>query len=601
MIPLSIDPKGAPVPSASVRGFLLARIGWRDHVIGAGLAFVYLVWLLGTARSVGFPRDEGVYFHAAMSYVGWWRMLLERGSDALRQGAIDAAWSTNHEHPPLMKTLFGISWWLLHEKWHVFSDASTAFRLPGMASGAGAVWVTYLFGARAWSRRAGLVAATLFALMPHVFFHAHLACFDVPITAAWILCVYVHWRAQERRGVGWALATGVVFGLMLATKHNAWLLPFALVPHALFVQRHALLRAIKAGRVALPASLVSMAVIGPIVFLALWPYLWNDTLPRLQWYVDFQLNHEYYNIEFLGKNYFGPPSPRAYLPVLVAATVPTVTLLLFLVGATDRIGVGAQRMAAWTHHLFGKLRLSSAEPLATSESSLRDPRETDLLLALSFCVAVGPFFLSKTPIFGGTKHWMPAYPVLALFAGRGYDLVATAMQRALPALDGLRRAAFEAALAACVVAAPLAVTIHSHPFGIAAYVPLVGGTAGGADLGLNRQFWGYTTQDAASDYLNSRAPRGASVFIHDTTWDAWAEMQAEGRVRGDLRAVGAPSEGTFALVQHELHMNEVDYDIWATLGTDAPVYVVAHDGVPDREHLPEALKARPCPKAERES
>src|SRR6202011_792377 len=112
----------------------------------------------------------------------------------------------------------------------------------------------------------------------------------------------------------------------------------------------------------------------------------------------------------------------------------------------------------------------------------------------------------------------------------------------------------EAALAASVFAAPLAETVHSHPFGLSSYVPLVGGTAGGADLGLNRQFWGFTTQTAAAEYLNERAPRGASVFILDTTWDAWARMQEEGRVRSDLRAVGSPQEGTFALVQHELHM-----------------------------------------------
>jgi hypothetical protein len=111
-------------------------------------------------------------------------------------------------------------------------------------------------------------------------------------------------------------------------------------------------------------------------------------------------------------------------------------------------------------------------------------------------------------------------------------------------------------------------------------VPLIGGTAGGADLGLNRQFWGYTTQNAAEEYLNPQAPRGATGFIHDTTWDAWARMQEEGRVRGDLRAAGAPGEATFSLVQHELHMNEVDYSIWVAYGTDAPAYIVEHDGVP---------------------
>jgi hypothetical protein len=130
------------------------------------------------------------------------------------------------------------------------------------------------------------------------------------------------------------------------------------------------------------------------------------------------------------------------------------------------------------------------------------------------------------------------------------------------------------------VLAPLAETIHSTPFGLSTYVPLVGGTAGGADLGLNRQFWGYTSQNAAQEYINARAPRGATVFIHDTTYDAWVEMQRENRVRQDLIPVGAPHEAQIALLQHELHMNEVDYAIWVAFGSDAPAYVVTHDGVP---------------------
>jgi 4-amino-4-deoxy-L-arabinose transferase-like glycosyltransferase len=547
------------------------RIGWRDHVVGGVLALAYVVWLLATARVVGFPRDEGTYFRASRDYFGWWRMLLERGRDALQQGPIDGSFGFNHEHPPLMKTLFGASEYLFHEKWHLFADASTAFRFPAMLTAGMALWVTYLFGARAWSRQAGLVAALLLALMPQVFFHAHLACFDVPIMAMWTLCIYVNWRALERRTWLWVIAAGVVYGLALATKHNAWILPAVLVPHAFFVHRHAVWRGLKAKRLSIPLTLVSMAVIGPAVLYALWPYIWTDTAGRLQWWFEFMRHHDYYNIEFLGKNYFSAPSPRSYVPVMVIATVPTITLLLFFVGAIDRGGVALRRLRAWVRGVLHQ---------PVDDVPPRDPLETDLLLALSLLVAVSPWSSSQTPIFGGTKHWMPAYPALALLAGRGFELVAGAMRRSLPSLDARRWLAAQAALVACVVLAPLAETAHAHPYGIGAYVPLVGGTAGGADLGLNRQFWGYTTENAALEYLNDKAPRGATVFIHDTTFDAWARMQEEGRVRSDLRVVGSPGEAMFALVQHELHMNEVDYSIWVADGTDAPDYIVEHDGVP---------------------
>jgi hypothetical protein len=142
-----------------------------------------------------------------------------------------------------------------------------------------------------------------------------------------------------------------------------------------------------------------------------------------------------------------------------------------------------------------------------------------------------------------------------------------------------KRWAAEIALAFAVTIGPLAITAHSHPFGLSSYVPLVGGTAGGADLGLNRQFWGFTTESVAP-YLDKNAPRHASVFIHDTAWDSWQEMQAEDRIRPDLRGVNSPSEGDFALVHHELHMNEIDYELWVANGATAPAYVLTHDNVP---------------------
>jgi hypothetical protein len=250
---------------------------------------------------------------------------------------------------------------------------------------------------------------------------------------------------------------------------------------------------------------------------------------------------------------------------MIMATVPTVTILLFFVGALDRVREGVLRVVAWVK--------KRREVLGGGD-------ETDVLFALGLLAAVAPWLLlPKTPIFGGTKHWMPAYPFLALFAGRGFDLLANAIARALSRFATPVRIGAEVATVACVLAAPLAITIHSHPFGLSSYVPLVGGTAGGADFGLNRQFWGYTSQDAAP-WLATNAQRGATVFIHDTAWDAWNEMIVEGRMRSDLRGVGAPGEAQIALIQHELHMSEVDYQVWVAFGTDAPAYVVTHDGVP---------------------
>ena len=59
------------------------RVGWRDHWVGASLALLYATAILATARSVGFGRDESVYFRAGSAYFRWWLSLFEHGSNAL--------------------------------------------------------------------------------------------------------------------------------------------------------------------------------------------------------------------------------------------------------------------------------------------------------------------------------------------------------------------------------------------------------------------------------------------------------------------------------------------------------------------------------------
>jgi hypothetical protein len=460
-----------------------------------------------------------------------------------------------------------------------------------MCMGGIALWVTYLFGARVYSRRAGIIAALLLAAMPRVFYHAHLAAFDMGMVAMWTLSVYAYWRATSLGGIGRILLAGIMFGLTLETKHNAWLLPGVVLPHALLLLASRLATKPRRGIAAVPATLLSMAVVGPVVFWGLWPYIWHDTLARLKWYFNFHVDHVYYNMEFLGVNYFDAPSPLGYMPAMILATVPSTTLLLFAVGAGDQLRRGVEDVRARLRGRAAQADTSEAEstrspaqaPNATAPGSGQADAPllcTNALFGLACAAALAPWLLPQTPIFGGTKHWMPAYPFLMLFAGHGFDLVLGALASAAPRLRGASLHTAQLGIAGAVLAAPAAITIHAHPFGLTSYVPFVGGTRGGADLGLNRQFWGYTTQSANAQYFEKQAPAGVRVFIHDTAWDSWARMIDEGRVRKDIRGVGAPSQADFAIVHHELHMNEVEYQIWVAYQTRCPTYVVAHDEVP---------------------
>jgi 4-amino-4-deoxy-L-arabinose transferase-like glycosyltransferase len=578
------------------RPLLTAR--WIDGLIAFGLFAGYLLLLLRSASDLGYARDEGFYFDAATSYGRWFADLFKDYHRAIEPRAVDAAWGVNHEHPALMKSLFALSNLFLQQRRHLFAMEGTSFRFPGMAVASLGVALTYLWGARARGRTAGVAAALLLAMMPRFFYQAHLACFDAAIVTMWSLCVYTYWRSLETGGFAWPILTGIAFGLALDTKHNAWFLPFLLVVHALVATARARLLGLDAARVArrAGAALLGMAALGPLVFYALWPWIWRDTVQRLRGYAMFHLNHEYYNMEFLGQNYWKPPMPRGYAWFMTAATVPTVTLLLFAIGLLFAL------RSSLVPPLRALVSMFSTPPEATSQDAIargpkgasvdaKDLASTDLLWFGALAISYASWASPNTPIFGGTKHWMTAYPFLALFAGAGLSRIIMAARAAILRERRVRAAFGERArvlargpipnlvIGAAVVIAPITETVRSHPFGLTSYTPLVGGAPGAASLGLNRTFWGYTTGSVAG-YLNATAPRGGRVYIHDTAAQSWDMLVRDGRIRPDIRRVWSVAEADFSLYHHELHMEGQEYQTWVAFGTDRPDAIAGLDGVP---------------------
>jgi hypothetical protein len=96
---------------------------------------------------------------------------------------------------------------------------------------------------------------------------------------------------------------------------------------------------------------------------------------------------------------------------------------------------------------------------------------------------------------------------------------------------------------------------------------------------MNRQFWGFTTGSIA-EWLVAQLPDGGSVWLCDTTAGSWAMLRADGAVPRNIRAARSMGEADFALVHHEPHFAEVDYQLWVAYGTPRPVHVLLYDGVP---------------------
>jgi len=522
----------------------------RDHLIGAALCIGYLMLLVGTASDLGMSRDESFYVHAAKNAANWISQIFVDPSSAFAQESIDRAWRYNWEHPALMKLSFALTW-LAQKHLGLFPNESLAFRFPGMLTGALLLWLIYAWGASVMRREGALFASLAFASMPRVFYHSHLACFDIPIAFFVTLSAYTYWRSLADRR--WVLWLGLSFGLALATKHNSWILPGIFLIHFLWIRRDQA-RSQGSERASI-AWLPSMLILGPLVLIGTWPWLWHDTGRRLLAYARFHLGHVHYTYEFLGVSYFEPPLPVSLPFVMTLVTVSLTLLALCLVGLYDR------RAA---------LRLP-----VLSEPRLSYGRRTEVLWVGCLLAPLVVIALPSSPIFGGTKHWITAYPFLALFAGLGF--VALVERAEISSWMG-RRWPTWAFAGLCLL--PGAVeTSHSHPFGLSHYTPIAGGVPGAADLGMNRQFWGFTTGSIA-DWIAVKLPDGGSVWTCDTTHGSWAMMQRDGLIPSNIRAEASMSAADLVLVHHEAHFVEVDYQAWVAFGSVQPVYVLSYDGVP---------------------
>jgi 4-amino-4-deoxy-L-arabinose transferase-like glycosyltransferase len=582
--PATLDKGSAPPSQKSPSDHWNRSVGldWHDLAIALLLGVSYIILLVKTAHVQGYARDEGFYFSASEHYARFFQALLNNPSQAIKRPFVDSIFVANHEHPVFVKSLFSLSWLFLYKKWHLFAEEGTSFRFPGMVFAGSALSLLYLWGKQAFDRHVGLIAALLYALVPTTFYHAHLDCFDVPIATMWLFTAYCFYQAHRNGGWGWAITTGIVYGFTLNTKHNSWFLPIALLAFSLLARGTKLTRDGALSQLRIPKAWLAMVTLGPLVCVATWPWLWHDTARRFHEYMLFHLHHDYYNMEFLGTTYWKPPFPRSYAWLMTAATVPMVTLALFGLGlGRSLVTRGFPYLYQWLQTCFRTAGRSLPSWIPPFSPAPRDPTSVELLWAIALVINYAPWLSRGTPIFGGTKHWLTAYPFLCLFAGLGFRWLVSLVRSTLPSNlpNVFSNYLLVPLLGVSVVIAPAVETLRVHPWGLASYTPLVGGNPGAATLGLNRSFWGYTTGSVV-EFLNEHVPRYGTVYVHDTAWSSWTMLQHDGRLRKDIRGVGSPAGADAALYHHEQHMEGVEYQIWVAMGTTSPALVAGPDFVP---------------------
>ena len=532
------------------------------RIIALSWAAGVLVLAAATSGPVGISRDEAVYVEAARTYGAFWPSALRHPSRVLE--AADRHYGWNPEHPGLGKGIFAVTRTVLRDVTGLAGDVQGA-RAGAWLLAAFLALVLSAWGSELAGPLGGVLAPALFFLVPRNAWHAHPAVLDLPVTSFLLAATYAFWRSTSAsRGrlstAGWAVATGLLFGCALGTKHNALLLPPVLLAAWALGSirfRQALPAPGSEGAVGtwrghrFPWALVAMAALGPAVLVASWPWLWHRTLPRLLGWVGYHLHHENYPWMYLGTLLREPPFPVGYALVVTALTVPLAVGVAMgggLLHAAGRI------VAAWR----GRAPAVSL------------PTEWLLLLSALYPIAVLSW--PGVPRFGGVKHWMPAMPFLALLGARA---LVVAGRQLWPA----RAAAVTGVLAAFALVPAAWQVAHVHPFGTAAWNEVAGGAPGAAAMGMQRQFWGDSTA-AVLPALNAHAAPGARVWFQETPPLAAELYRRDGRLRADLVVAAGPEDADVSIWQYHQEFRDREFRTWTEFKNARPVTGAYLDEVP---------------------
>jgi 4-amino-4-deoxy-L-arabinose transferase-like glycosyltransferase len=523
------------------------------------IGLVTAVLLLLTAGNIGLTWDEPAYIAASGSYNGWFHRLVFGPHGVLNQKVVDPAWSVNNEHPPLDKMVSG---WVWVAARNIFDDL-LAHRLANILLVSLTVALLFHMMARELGQIAGWATVAALLTMPRFFFHAHLAALDVPAACMIVIVTYVFWLTKESARFRHTLLLGIVSGLAIATKVNAVFILPTLFLWALIFRRksYILIRLVLAG------------LIGVLLFVGIWPWLYYDTINRLREYITFfTVSNERVAQYFLGRTVIPPPWNFPF--VMTWAVIPLGTTILYFLGI----------LRSFFRH--------------------RD-RAFCAMLALNALVPLIILATGKSLAYDDDRLFMPAFPFLAALAGAGFSWLAYLLrvffQRVHhPAFATL----LSAAAAVLFLITPVLGIVTFYPHLLSYYSESVGGLPGATKLGLETTYWSESYRDAV-DYINQNAQPGDSVWVEPATFDILVYYQLHGILRDDVfiaitydtnpqtvfgtsvpfhKVAVSYTQATFVIIQYRqsylYDSNGQPVDVAKWMSDLKPVYRVERQGVP---------------------
>lgn len=477
------------------------RPAHRDWLIplmcAVGLAVVLILTADPAGDRPGWPQGPGlttdevlnvepglVLFRQLQSY-GWGLL------DPFSWYEVYKAPAYQHDYPPLGRLILAATHDVMQWIWPVREQAGDRAYYTVQARAASALALAFTVFVLGWSvnrwygRLAGLCSMGALILMPRVFAHGHIAnieslvgmfltCTTLMTAGLWpdLLAAW-HARARSRWSVPWkpVALTGVLLGLTLLTKIQGVLFP---IPFALWA-------VLQFGRRGITGVAVVGMISASVLFLG-WPWLWIDPVANFREYLG-QGSRVHLYCWYLGQRYLDSDVPWHYPFVVFATTVP---LGLFILG-----GIGL-----WICSKDQKRGFSQA-------------REQLILAVILF--SLGLFALPSVTVYDGERLFLVAYPLFAVFVGRGATWVA-GVSSSVVDVPTLRVSYRTWGLAGLLLAESYTL-VTLNPCQLSYYSWLVGGLWGADRLGLEPTYWADSITRSFHEQMVSQLPAGATLHV----------------------------------------------------------------------------------------
>ncbi len=287
-------------------------------------------------------------------------------------------------HPPLSDILSSFFNVVLFQKLRILNDIDS-YRVYGLLLASSLVALVYFWTAKKYGGFAGVVSALSLSLYPLFLAHSHFNTEkDIPEVVYISFFLFSFWKGIISKSWRWIIVSAIFFGLGLGTKLNILFSVFVVLPWVayLFITKY-----FRRKDFWFIASIFLIPIVGVLILVISWPYLWADPVSglvrMLTFYKEIGTASEAPKLLPIG-----PINTYAIQTVLFTTPIPT--LFLSFVGI-----------------FFAVKNLK------------REKDKSGVLFIFWLLVPIIRVSLPGTNIYGGVRQIMEFIPAMAILAGIG--------------------------------------------------------------------------------------------------------------------------------------------------------------------------------------